>query len=285
MSYLSLDRRFIDERGIKLKAVHGLNFWIPEGVVMNQAMFGFLGGLNDLLPLSRRYRPIFLLFKENPSVKHLIESLGIPHTEIAQILVDGLLVNFNYAVQNNDRIWVYPEKVAMDGSPGLDWRDPQDHRLYFLLDNHLGKLAVYLRLLGFDTLYRNDYQDEELAEIAAGDDRILLTRDRRLLMRRQIPRGYCIRSLDPHRQLIEVMNRYCLQGHLVPFCRCLRCNGILGPVSKQVVLHRLEPLTRLYYDEFYQCQQCGQVFWKGSHYEHMRAFLKGLNVRLMQNFD
>jgi uncharacterized protein with PIN domain len=124
-------------------------------------------------------------------------------------------------------------------------------------------------MLGFDSLYRNDYQDEELAEIASMKPRVLLTRDRRLLMRKAITRGYCLHSTDPRQQAAEVLRRFNLFEQIKPFQRCLRCNHALEPVSKEEIIDRLEPLTKQYFNEFRICPNCKQIYWKGSHYGHM----------------
>jgi uncharacterized protein len=147
------------------------------------------------------------------------------------------------------------------------------------LDNHLGKLATFLRIMGLDAAYRNDYQDDELAEVASREGRILLTRDRGLLMRKVVSQGYCVRALDPRQQAVEIVRRFDLYGHIRPFRRCLRCNSLLHPVDKQAIIERLEPLTRQYYDEFHICPQCDKIYWKGSHYEHMEKFLEGITMR------
>jgi hypothetical protein len=131
-------------------------------------------------------------------------------------------------------------------------------------------------MLGFDSLYRNDYQDEQLAEIASREERTLLTRDRRLLMRKAITRGYCLHSTDPRQQAMEVLGRFKLSGQVNPFQRCLRCNSPLQWVNKEEIIDRLEPLTRLYFDEFRICPSCKQVYWKGSHYSHMQAMIKAM---------
>ena len=142
-----------------------------------------------------------------------------------------------------------------------------------MLDTHLGQLASYLRLLGFDTLYRNDYDDPELAWISHEDGRLLLTKDRGLLKRKIVSRGYCVRETDPELQMLEVVERFELRGQFAPFKHCLRCNGLIERVAKSAVIDRLPADTRRYYDEFRTCSDCGQVYWKGSHYERMRAFL------------
>jgi hypothetical protein len=233
---------------------------------MLAAKFYFHDELNDFLPPARRRVEIGNRFNSDQSVKHLIEALGVPHTEVGCILVNGRQVDFSYLVQDGDRVEVYPlsiedRKMAQTGEPR------------FVVDNHLGRLAVYLRMLGFDTLYRNDYDDDELAQIAGEGERILLTRDRRLLMRNQIQYGYWVRHKMPREQLVEILRNLSLYDQIVPFRRCMRCNGLLHPVSKEAVLNRLEPLTKKYYNQFRICSECGQVYWQGSHYERMARFI------------
>ncbi|MDD2695030.1 MAG: Mut7-C RNAse domain-containing protein [Anaerolineales bacterium] len=239
------------------------------------ACFRFEGELNDFLAPRRRGGTVMLAFRGAQSVKHLVESLGAPHTEVGAILVGGAAVVFDYIVQDGDQVSVYPLSAQGDGlSPGAALAPPGEAR--FVLDNHLGRLAAYLRMLGFDTLYRNDYQDGELAAVCHEQDRILLTRDRRLLMRNSIACGYCVRSKNPRQQLAEVVGRYRLAAAIAPFKRCIRCNGVLRQARKQEVLHLLEPLTRQYFDEFQQCPECGQVYWKGSHHARMLALIQSV---------
>jgi hypothetical protein len=148
-----------------------------------------------------------------------------------------------------------------------------------VLDNHLGKLAAYLRLLGFDVIYRNNLQDEELTRISSQEERILLTRDRRLLMRRAVIQGYCVRALLPRQQALEVLQRYDLFSAILPFGRCVHCNALLQPAPKEQIIDRLQPLTRRYFDQFQRCPDCDQVYWKGSHYDHFQAFIQELLQR------
>ncbi len=229
------------------------------------ADFIFYDSLIDLLPRELRKAPVSLTFAPHQTVKHLVEALGVPHVEIGRIDVTGQPVAFDFHPRRGDQIAVYP----FDAAQGLSAPFPNSDELHFLLDNHLGSLATGLRILGFDATYRNDFSDAELALIASQGEHILLTRDRRLLMRKLVTYGYCPRSLDPDEQLLEVVQRYGLAPMIRPFRRCLRCNTPLVPVAKEAVLERLEPKTRLYYDEFHQCPACRQVYWKGSHYEHM----------------
>ncbi len=228
---------------------------------MNTATFIFTGELDDLLARDRRGKEIILNFASHQSVKHLIEALGIPHVEIGSVIADGRQVEDNYRPHDGDRIEVRP---AADLPP-----EPR-----FLLDNHLGRLAAYLRMLGFDCLYDNAFSDEQIAGILADDPRVLLTRDRRLLMRKVVRYGYCLRSLEPQEQLREVVQRFDLRAQAQPFHRCLHCNHVLERVEKSAVLDRLEPKTKLYYNEFVRCPACGNIYWKGSHYDRMQAIVE-----------
>ncbi len=226
-----------------------------------KATFTFIDELNDFLPHHRKNTPFSLEFEPHQSLKHLIESLGIPHTEFGQVLVNGQLGDEANRMRDGDQVTIYPADA------------PLEEAACFVLDNHLGQLATYLRMLGFDSLYRNDYQDDELARVSIEDGRVLLTRDRRLLMRKAIRRGYCIHQTDPRQQVAEVLRRFKLFGQVKPFQRCLRCNSPLQTVNKQDIIERLEPLTKKYYDEFRICPACHQIYWKGSHFEHMQQLI------------
>lgn len=228
---------------------------------MSSAEFLFLGRLNDFLPRDQRGKAISVDFRGRQSVKHLAESLGVPHPEIGAVQTNGQTATLSAITQDGDQLELHP---IPNGCPV----EPR-----FVLDNHLGRLAAYLRMLGFDCLYQNHFDDEEMAEIVQQEERILLSRDRRLLMRKAVTHGYCLRSLDSLEQLTEVLQRFELKGKIRPFHRCLRCNHPLEPVAKEVVLDRLEPLTRLYFDEFQICPACQQIYWKGSHYEQMQELI------------
>ena len=239
-----------------------------------EARLTFFNGLTAFLPTGKRQETLQVAFKSRPAVKHLIESLGIPHTEVARVMANGQEVGLGYHVQPGDVIGVYPPLPVNGHSHNREVGPRLEIEPRFILDNHLGRLAAYLRLLGFDSLYRNDYQDEELAQVAGQDERILLTRDRRLLMRNSVRYGYCVQTLDPHTQITEVVRRYNLASQVRPFQRCLRCNAPLEPVEKAAILDRLEPLTRQYFNEFSICPACQQIYWKGSHYQHMQALIE-----------
>ncbi|MDK2980355.1 MAG: uncharacterized protein PWQ55_702 [Chloroflexota bacterium] len=244
------------------------------------ASFRFYAELNEFLPKDRQYQTLQVRFNDGQSVKHLIESSGIPHTEVDLVLANGRSVDFSYLVRGGDCVAVYPVFESMDISPLLRLRPAPLREARFVLDGHLGRLAAYLRMLGFDALYRNDYDDPELAQISADQKRILLTRDRGLLKRSLVTRGYCLRTREPRRQLLDVMRRFDLLGQVRPFTRCMACNGLLARVDKAEIEDQLQPLTRKYFQEFSRCVACGKVYWKGSHHERMQALLAWLEAEL-----
>lgn len=236
---------------------------------MSSVALRFYAELNDFLRDAQKQKRFEIELNRRTSVKDLIESLGVPHTEIEVILANGISVDFSYIVQDRDDLSIYPMFESVDVSPVLKLRDAPLRESRFVLDCHLGRLARYLRQFGFDTLYRNDYTDDELAETSARDHRILLTRDRSLLKRSIITHGYFIREFDPRKQLDEVIQRFDLRKQIIPFGRCTRCNGIVERIDKGAVEHQLEPKTRLYFDDFWQCTSCKQIYWEGSHVKHM----------------
>ncbi len=243
----------------------------------------FYEELNDFLPPAQRKVDISYALTEKRSVKDLVESIGVPHTEIDLVIVNGESVDFNYPVQAGDRISVYPVFESLDISPLKHCQPEPLRHSRFVLDVHLGRLTAYLRMLGFDTLYRNDYDDPQLAEISVREHRILLTCDRRLLMRKQITHGYFVRARQPKQQLLEILSRFDLYNNLHPFSRCMHCNGITRAVDKQQIEDRLPAKTKKYYHEFYQCENCHKIYWKGSHYLKMAKMIKMLehNNRLV----
>lgn len=243
---------------------------------MRQAYFRFYAELNDFLPAEQRYRSFEHTFAFPASVKDRIEALGVPHTEVDLILANGESVDFAYRVQDGDRISVYPVFESFDVSSVTKVRPEPLREPRFVLDTHLGQLARYLRLLGFDTLYRNDFTDRELARISAEEHRILLTRDVGILKRSEVTHGYYVRAMDPEDRIAEVLRRFDLFDDIDPFRRCLRCNGVLEPIPKEEILDRLEPLTKKYYDEFKQCTACDQIYWKGSHFGRLLDFIDDL---------
>ena len=220
---------------------------------MAQMQLRFYEELNDFLAPALRKVCFTHDFDRRTSIKDMIESFGVPHTEVEIILVNGNPVDFSYLVQDGDRISVYPMFESLDISPLVRLRPAPLRTPRFILDTNLGRLARYLRLLGFDCLYRNDYKDREVANIACEEQRTVLTRDRALLQHRIITHGYFVREVRPQQQVKEVLFRLDLYSLVDPFSRCIRCNGTLRTVDKQAIEDQLEPKTRKYYDTFRIC--------------------------------
>lgn len=242
---------------------------------MAAAKFRFYEELNDFLPPDRRKQTFRHPCAEHATVKNAIESLGVPHTEVELVLVNGVSVGFSRRVEEGDEISVYPKFESFDISPLLRVRERPLRDTRFVADAHLGGVAKYLRLLGFDTLYRNDYDDAELAQISVSEHRIVLTRDRDLLMHRVITHGCYLRALKPAAQLQEVLLRLDLFGAMRPFSRCLRCNGSLERIGKEVLRSRLRDSTLRFYDDFWTCPDCDRVYWPGPHFRRLQEIVDG----------
>jgi uncharacterized protein with PIN domain len=241
---------------------------------MPVARFHFHAELNDFLPKRKQGLEISVSFESHETVKHLVEALGVPHTEVNVIIVDGMSVDFSAHLNDGNLVEVYPRLPVNNCSPIFQLQPYYMGPPRFVLDGHLGKLAVYLRLLGFDTLYRADYADDEISRISSGQNRILLTRDRGLLKRRQVRSGYYVRSLYPDEQIVEVLKRFNSVEWISLYSLCSLCNGKLVNVSKEEIIDRLEPKTQRYYDHFRICQECSQIYWRGSHYKRMESQLQ-----------
>jgi uncharacterized protein len=231
--------------------------------------FRFYEELNDHLKREWRKNEIPQYFQNGQTVKDAIEKLGVPHCEIDLILANGQSVDFGYRLNSGDFISVYPIFESFDISPVVRLRPEPLREIKFILDAHLGKLARKLRLFGFDTLYQNNFEDLQIIELAVNEKRIIVTRDRRLLMHKNVTHGYFLRNTDPHIQLSEVVERFQLQNQLNPFARCSLCNGEIIEADRTSVIRSLPEKTVKYYDEFFTCSSCGQVYWKGSHYEKL----------------
>ena len=244
---------------------------------MSVVRFRFYEELNDFLPQDRKKREFAITFRSQNSIKDMIESVGVPHTEIDLILVNGKSVDFSYIVQPDDQISVYPVFESLDISNVTRLRPEPLRRIRFVLDTHLGKLARYLRLLGFDTLYDNAWKDDELVKISAsGDKRILLTRDHGLLKRKQITHGYFVRNVKSNLQVKEILSRFSLYQKVQPFSRCTRCNGLIQPIEKSQVIEQLPRRVLDTVSEFSACEKCQRIYWKGSHYDHMKRIIEKL---------
>jgi uncharacterized protein len=236
------------------------------------------GGLYFFLGSRTRAGLVERHLSEKTSVKDVIESCGIPHPEVDLILINSKAVDFAYAVESDVEIDLHP--------PGTQFAHFREKRLQthtirvFVADGHLGKLVRDLRLLGIDVTYDPAAEDRQLVEITSRSNRALLTRDRRLLMHAVVQHGYYLRSQNPLEQTIEVLRRFDLGSILSPFSRCLRCNALLEPAEKEKVTAQLEPLTKIYYNEFRRCTGCAQVYWSGSHFTKLQKRLEQIRAEL-----
>lgn len=225
----------------------------------------FYGDLKDLLYSKHDRTGLERILPEPTSVKDLIEGCGVPHTEVDLILVNGISSGFSHLIKGGEFVSVYPffNTVEIPEANRLQQRKLPNPR--FVVDVNLGKLARYLRMAGFDTAYQNHSKDEELIETMLEEDRALLTRDRKLLMHNVVKTGYLPRSNRGEEQLEEILKRFGLFGAVNPFTRCIHCNGVLKSVDKKKILNQLEPLTKKHYEQFSQCPDCEQIYWRGSH--------------------
>jgi uncharacterized protein with PIN domain len=224
--------------------------------------------LNDFLPQAWRKRDVPVRFEPPARARHLIETIGVPHTEIDVLLLNGESVDLEARVGDGDRLAVYPVFECFDVAPLVRLRPAPLRDPRFVADAHLGRLARDLRLLGFDTRYANDLGDDALAAAAAAR-RILLTRDRRLLMRREVTHGCYLRAARPEEQLAYVVGRLQLCRLLRPFTRCTACNAPVAPASPGAVAGGVPPGVRQRHHAFWRCGGCGRVYWQGSHWRAM----------------
>jgi uncharacterized protein with PIN domain len=239
--------------------------------------FHFHGDLPFFIRPKRGASLVLRQLREKTSVKDAIEACGLPHPEVDLILIDGTPVPFRHCLESDAAIDVYPVSAGVDLFPNARLQQRGVGR--FVADGHLGKLTRDLRLLGIDVAYRPVASDAELAALSVAEDRALLTRDRLLLMRAAVASGYYPRSQLAEEQTREVIDRFDLHEIIAPFTRCLRCNGLLGAVPKAEVVEQLEPLTKVYYQAFRRCHQCGQIYWSGSHFEKLRKRVERLRSR------
>ena len=227
----------------------------------------FYAELNDFVAVDRRQRDFALACAADVPVRHLIERCGVPHTEVALILVNGSPAAFDQRLCAGDRVAVYPVFVSLGIRPPLP-------AARFVADAHLGALARLLRMAGFDTLYDNRLGDGEIEQIAASEGRVVLTRDRDLLKRRAIVHGCHVHAQQPDQQLREIVARLDLAGSVQPFSRCLVCNARLLPVARQLVHDALPERVRERLDSFQRCSGCARIYWEGSHWRRMRERLQ-----------
>ena len=211
-------------------------------------------------------------------MKDVIESFGVPHAEIDLILVNGKSVGFSYIINDGDDISVYPVFESFDISDVQHLRPKPLRNPKFICDVHLGKLARYLRMLGFDVLYKNSFEDEEITTISLKERRAILTRDLGILKRSEITHGYFLRSDIVETQTEEVVKRFDLQKLIKEFTRCLDCNNQLIQVSKEKIINTLPEKVAEFQKEFHKCPECGKLYWRGTHHQKMLTFVQKIKT-------
>lgn len=245
----------------------------PHAARVRTTEFRFYEELNDFLPAERRKRTFGFSFRGTPSVEDTIEAIGVPHTEIDLILVDGRSVGFSHRLHGGERVAVYPTFERVDISPLVRLR-PKPLRIpRFVLDVHLGTLARYLRLIGFDAVWHNDSDDRTIIALATSERRIILTRDRGVLRHGAVTHGYWLRATDPLAQLEEVVRALDLAEQIEPFTRCMECNGLLRRIDREEAAPHVPRLVASTRQEFVRCGGCGHVYWPGSHQPRLDAIV------------
>ncbi len=245
------------------------------------ADFRFYEELNDFLRPELRKRTFSHAFNGTPAVKDVIEAIGVPHAEVDLVLIDGESVNFARRLRDGNRVAVYPVFERIDLTPLTRLRPRPLRRTRFVLDVHLGTLARYLRLLGFDTLYRNDYDDHEIVRLARDQSRIILTRDKGLLKHRAVTRGRWIRHTRPFEQLRETLAAFDLVGSARPFTRCSVCNGSLRRLARHKAASLVPARVCERHDKFARCTLCGRIYWPGTHTMRIRKALQAAAIDLI----
>ena len=239
-----------------------------------RAALRFYEELNDFLPPELRKRDFDIEIDRSRSVKDAIESVGVPHPEVDLILVDGVSVDFTHLLRGGERVSVYPMFERLDITPLLRLRPRPLRDPRFVADVHLNKLARHLRMAGFDTLCEPDWDDDRIVAESIAQRRTILTRDKRMLQRSEVERGYFVRSIYADRQLAEVLHALQLESLVQPFTRCRECNTPLVDAALEEVEARVPPRIRALYLHYRTCPGCGRVYWEGSHFARMKEILQ-----------
>jgi uncharacterized protein with PIN domain len=241
-----------------------------------QITFRCYAELNDFLKADQKQKVFTLNLKTPATIREAIESIGIPLSEVDLILINSEPAELNHSLHEQDYVSVYPVFESLDISPVSKIRRRPLRETKFILDAHLGKLAKYLRMLGFDTLYQNDFGDREIIEIALQENRIILTRDKGLLRSKKVNHGFYVRETEKHAQLIEVVKKFDLYSQFKSFTRCMTCNESLVQKEKQEIEDKINFDTARIFNKFFYCPLCEKVFWKGSHFERMEKLILSL---------
>ena len=250
----------------------------PHAPLQRTTTFRFYEELNDFLPDKWRKKAFGYTFTRTPSIKDTIEAIGVPHTEVDLILVDGKSVDFGFRLSGGERVAVYPMFERFDITPLNRLRAQPLRDIRFVLDVHLGKLARYLRMLGLDAKYDKDYDDETIISLSEREHRIILTRDRGILKHGSVSHGHWIRETDPEAQLREIVIAFDLRTRFRPFTRCMNCNGEIHAIAQGDITGKVPDRIRASYDNFSMCRSCERIYWPGSHFDRMTDLIERLKV-------
>lgn len=220
------------------------------------------------------------ILKRKCSVKDIVESFGIPHTEVGSLLKQGKELSFDYFPSHGDCIAVKKIIPPVNVKTKTKLRPFKYNEIKFIADVNIGKAAVLLRALGFDTLWEDRLEDKVIANIAETEKRIVVTRDIDLLKRKSIDYGMFVDSMEPFEQTRLVVERFGLNPPYNLFSRCTRCNGVLKSVEKEDIIERLLPKTKLYYNTFFICPGCQKIYWEGSHREKIINDFKKCGIKI-----
>ncbi len=243
---------------------------------MHTVYFRFYEELNDFLPEEKRKVRFAHEYIDRASVKDVIESLGVPHTEVDLILINGKSVGFDYLINDCDDISIYPVFESLDITNVQHLRPNPLREPKFIADVHLGKLTRYLRMMGFDVFYKNDFDDDKIVNLSLTEKRAILTRDRGILKRSKVTHGYWVRTTKVKEQVIEVIKRFDLKNNIKEFSRCITCNSVLKPISKNEIIDDLPPKVSKSQMEFSRCPACKKNYWKGTHHQRMLSFVQSV---------
>jgi len=243
---------------------------------MHKIHFRFYEELNDFLPEEKRKVRFAHNYIDRASVKDVIESLGVPHAEVDMILVNSIPVGFDYLINDDDDISVYPVFESLDISDVQHLRPKTLRNPKFIADVHLGRLTRYLRMIGFDVLYENNFEDDEIVKISLEEKRAILTKDLGILKRSEVTHGYWVRSSKVKEQVVEIVKRFDLKKLIKEFTRCIECNTMLKSISKQEIIDELPPKVSKSQTEFSRCTSCKKLYWKGTHHQRMLSFIKSI---------
>ncbi len=235
---------------------------------VNSCRIRFYGDLKDL-SIHDRKKSFEIIFQGSPGIKDIVEAEGIPHTEVGLLLVNGSPAVWKYRLKNGDHAAVFPFFKNLDIGSFNKVITPDYPAGRFVIDNHLGRLCKYLRILGFDAVFNPAWSDEEIISISNREKRIILTRDRGILKNGRTLFGCLIRSVNPEEQVRQVIDRFDLYNSFALMTRCLKCNGDIISVPAESVMSGIGENTKKFFRDFYRCSSCGQIYWKGSHYENM----------------